>query len=412
MANLTASLYWHTKTESGWRRFPVLFAKNGRIKTGFVVVDSVERHYPEGTFHLRTYGAGSGFRNVGKDASEALAQLKREQKIREAKADLKSTGVTVIDPGERQSLMSFRDTCLDTMRLRVKGRGTVSRYEQMIDGFLLSTRRQWPEEVTKPDVLRYFRELGERYAQQTLFLNGYRVLKFLRYAGVPESQLPNGRERPTKPKTKVTTFDDHKLYQLLDGSTGRNALIWETFLKTGLRERELTTLEPSNFQFRRYANVVMVRPKPELKFFIKDHEERDIPLEDTLAEKLKNHMERNRGRRFVFGTLRDKPPRHLLLMLKRQARRQGLNCGHCAGCRRDSLCYQWKLKTFRATFATSCIQRGMDVRTLMELMGHSDMETTMKYLAAADIPNVQQTMNLIWKPRHTQVIEMPEREAS
>jgi site-specific recombinase XerD len=39
---------------------------------------------------------------------------------------------------------------------------------------------------------------------------------------------------------------------------------------------------------------------------------------------------------------------------------------------------------FRATFATHLLERGVDVRTVQELMGHTDLATTMKYLAVTE----------------------------
>jgi integrase/recombinase XerD len=38
----------------------------------------------------------------------------------------------------------------------------------------------------------------------------------------------------------------------------------------------------------------------------------------------------------------------------------------------------------RATFATHLLARGVDVRTVQELMGHTDLATTMKYLAVTE----------------------------
>jgi site-specific recombinase XerD len=39
---------------------------------------------------------------------------------------------------------------------------------------------------------------------------------------------------------------------------------------------------------------------------------------------------------------------------------------------------------FRATFATHMLQRGVDIRTVQELMGHTNIQTTMRYLAVTD----------------------------
>jgi integrase len=39
---------------------------------------------------------------------------------------------------------------------------------------------------------------------------------------------------------------------------------------------------------------------------------------------------------------------------------------------------------FRATFASTMLERGVDVRTVMELMGHTNLATTLKYLSVSD----------------------------
>ena len=38
------------------------------------------------------------------------------------------------------------------------------------------------------------------------------------------------------------------------------------------------------------------------------------------------------------------------------------------------------LHKFRATFATRCLWAGVDLRTVQQWLGHSDMECTMRYL--------------------------------
>ena len=54
----------------------------------------------------------------------------------------------------------------------------------------------------------------------------------------------------------------------------------------------------------------------------------------------------------------------------------------------------WDLKTFRSTFATWALQRGVDIRTVQALMGHTKIDMTAKYLAPLKGKAAQQKLNL------------------
>jgi site-specific recombinase XerD len=47
------------------------------------------------------------------------------------------------------------------------------------------------------------------------------------------------------------------------------------------------------------------------------------------------------------------------------------------------------LHKFRATYATTCLRYGVDLRALQTWMGHSDLASTMRYLPAASGPGVR-----------------------
>ena len=49
------SLVWYSRTAKGWQRFPVVLGANNRIKVGYVIIDGVLTHSPNGRFEIRLY---------------------------------------------------------------------------------------------------------------------------------------------------------------------------------------------------------------------------------------------------------------------------------------------------------------------------------------------------------------------
>jgi site-specific recombinase XerD len=54
------------------------------------------------------------------------------------------------------------------------------------------------------------------------------------------------------------------------------------------------------------------------------------------------------------------------------------------------------LHKFRATFATRCLWAGVDLRTVQQWLGHSDMESTMRYLKPSRNQQVRKKVNKIF----------------
>src|ERR1035441_6821336 len=96
------SLMWYAKTESGWKRFPALTGRNGRIKKGYVLIDGTERSYPDGHFELRFYeGRKTKYKNVGTDATEAINERDRIRNLGDARESAAAAGVTLNEPEVR-----------------------------------------------------------------------------------------------------------------------------------------------------------------------------------------------------------------------------------------------------------------------------------------------------------------------
>ena len=60
------------------------------------------------------------------------------------------------------------------------------------------------------------------------------------------------------------------------------------------------------------------------------------------------------------------------------------------------------LHKFRATFATRCLWAGVNLRTLQQWLGHSDMESTMLYLKRAQDEAAREKVNRIFGGKNGQ----------
>ncbi len=143
------------------------------------------------------------------------------------------------------------------------------------------------------------------------------------------------------------------------------------------------------------ARTLHLHSKPKYGFKMKDHEERELPLSEELFDLLTQSRQRHPNSKLVFGTKNGKPNTKLLLLVKRRARRAGLNCASCDGCVSRQECERWFLHRFRATYCTKLLRSGMDLRTVQQMMGDSDLASTMRYLRPAENMHVQEKVNQI-----------------
>jgi len=153
-----------------------------------------------------------------------------------------------------------------------------------------------------------------------------------------------------------------------DACTRSERVMFSTFLLTGFREQEVVHLVWNDVHFQ--LNTVKVTAKPDLGFYPKRWEEREVPVPKQLIRLLEQHP-RLRDVRFVFPSPRGNRELHMLDRCKAIARRAGLDPE------------KFHLRKFRSTYATRMLRAGFDVRTVQHWMGHKSLETTMRYLSPA-----------------------------
>jgi integrase/recombinase XerD len=120
------------------------------------------------------------------------------------------------------------------------------------------------------------------------------------------------------------------------------------------------------------VGTIKVTAKPDLGFYPKRWEEREVPIPKTLIDRLQSYP-RHRTSRFVFPSPPGNRDLHMLDKCKAIAKRAGLNLE------------RFDLKTFRSTYATRMLRSGFDPRTVQHWMGHKSLETTMRYYAHRNV---------------------------
>ena len=125
--------------------------------------------------------------------------------------------------------------------------------------------------------------------------------------------------------------------------------------------------------------------KPDRNWTPKAYKEREIPIPAKLTKRLKaGKAKAEKTCDLVFPTSGCNPKLDFLDCLKACAERAKLD--------EDN----FFLHKFRSTFATRCLWAGVDLRTVQQWLGHSDMESTMRYLKPSRSEKVRDKVNQIF----------------
>jgi integrase/recombinase XerD len=131
---------------------------------------------------------------------------------------------------------------------------------------------------------------------------------------------------------------------------------------------------------------VTVRYKPEFGFSPKAYKGREVPIPDSLVKSLKK-LKATVDPTYcplVFPTSAGRPKLDFLDACKAIAERAKLNAEHF-----------W-LHKFRATFATWALWNGIDLRTVQQWMGHTDLGSTLRYLKPNRSATIRDKVNAMF----------------
>jgi integrase/recombinase XerD len=377
-------------TATGNRYCPVVLAANGRVKPDVVVVDGNEEKHPEGAYYIDWNESGKRRRlSVGRDAG--LAQSHRLRKEGEITALAQGFVSAAPEAVSGRFLIDAISTYIEETKL-TKKRKTILAYSLATRYFYESFGDRAEvitlESLDRMDMLKFgaFLRTEKGLSPRTCRDTFANIMTFLKAQGI--IGIVKKGDWPRYVLEEVEIYEKSDLQLLMKACTEEERLWWDFFLMTGMRMQEVMHATDRDINYRECT--VKVSWKPEFKWDPKAYKEREIPVPQELIEALKKRR-RIPGCHLLFPTAGCKPDYHFLDQLKACAIRAGLDSE------------QFYLHKFRATFATWCLWGGegsempaVDLRTVQEWMGHSDIESTMCYLKPARNQGVRDKVNGIF----------------
>ena len=402
------------KTSKGWRFYPVVLA-NGRVQPGFVMIEGREVEHPEGEgnggYYLDwTEPSEKGERKrvriaAGKTASEAQEKREYQQKQMAFQQAAKEAGVKVPAANDnRRRIQTAIEAFLNETEANKKP-ATLKAYKTDLGYFAKHIHKGYLEEIDRHDMLTFKKYLKDKGLSDRSIANKFlNVCTFLNSQGISardDLDIKKG-DRPVVVEEEVEIYEQDELDKFFAACDPEQKLWFEFFLYTGMREKEVMHCIWRNVNYaagtisvKRLSKGVLTAA-PHLEWTPKAYHEREIPVPKRLLDSLKKFQAEGKANcPLIFPTSGCRPKSNFLDECKDIARRAGLNCGHCATCK-TGRCEHWFLHKFRATFGTTCLRNGVDLRTVQHWMGHKDLESTMRYLKPHRGEEARKKVEAVW----------------
>jgi len=382
-----ANLKKYIKIGRKWRFVPV-HKQNGLPYPGTVIIDGKPVRSNAGTFYLEYYEDG---RRVQKPVGQSPREAKDAWYAKMSLQCSKHTPERVEEdqPPELATVASAFYRFIEEARA-TKEDSTYRAYRRDLEWVEANLERNLTTQVGRDDILRLLTKgrdsgLNAKTVTRRLIV----ALMALRSSGAVIT-LKRG-DWPKVTEKSVETYHERELLKFFAACEPVEKLLFQTFLCTGFRKREVNTLTWNDVDLRQ--RTIRVQAKPKYKFKPKNHEERSVPIPTSLIRVLSARKRSQKESDLIFPTPPhpkrpeyggDKPDEHHLELCKRIAWRARLNCRRCSSgarsCARGPCCERWTLHKWRHTYATNMLRSNVDIKSLQILLGHKNLATTERYL--------------------------------
>jgi integrase len=370
----------------------------GNGKFPFVNVRFSKNHRPipiEGaTYYLRPTGRGRRTPiRVGKDVVAAQVALFNMMRQAQPTPSLPTPlGKSVaLNNTFRKTLEEAADEYLE--RSKQKSHKTYLGYRTAVHLFLRKTKKVYLNEITRDDMLDFLHELRTRPSPDTgypigestvfnyflktvVFLNDCGIHRYVaREDWVQKKDWPVNVDKRNKNK-KYATYKEQEIVSLLQVANAQEEALIRFLAGTGFRIGEAAVAEWTDIDWE--ERTISVRFKPKYGFKPKDYEERVVAVSDTLLSCLKKLNQAAQNNDLIFpspsSTTVDKHLDRIILNVMDKANKAG-----CTVRKPRKPCH-----AFRVLYATRRHQHGVDIETLRQELGHSDIATTQIYLRSTN----------------------------
>ena len=267
----------------------------------------------------------------------------------------------------------YIDEFIDYLRFEKKySENTISSYKRDLNKMNLYLKKDFIK-LTKADIQKYIQNLSKNESSNTISRTISSLKSFYKFLEINKYTNTNPLTTIISPKTArklPKVLSEEEVNKLLDINLNndfdyRNKAMLELMYSSGLRVSELINLTVNDVDLKNSL----------VRIFGKGSKERIVPLNDYATEALNNYILYHRPKLF-----KQKENNYLFLNNHgNQMTRQGFFKTLKKITKEKGIKSELSPHTLRHSFATHLLKYGADLRSIQELLGHSDISTTQIY---------------------------------
>jgi integron integrase len=291
----------------------------------------------------------------------------------------------------------------DKIRLKHYSIRTEQAYTDWIKRYILYFGKRHPREMGAPEVEQFLTHLAVNGRVSASTQNQARCALLFLYKEVLAVELPwlDNVEQAKAPKRLPVVLNREEVQAILSRLNGTNWLIASLLYGTGMRIMECLRLRVKNVDMKRKEILIrdgkgfkdrvtmlpvsLVRPLEAHLQKVREVHQRDLAqghgsvhMPYALERKYPNAA-KEWGWQYVFPAAKLSTDPRSGEVRRHHVQEQAIQRAVKQAVRAADLTKAATPHTFRHSFATHLLEGGYDIRTVQELLGHTDVSTTMIY---------------------------------